>query len=158
VDNSPIVRSYLRFDIQGLSGAVTNATLRIYANSSSSAGYSVYSVPDTTWGETTINYNNAPALGSVAGSMGAFTSNAWTTVDITSLVTGNGTISLALTGISDTAISLVSREGGVNAPQLVITLGTSASLPNYRPVSHADSSIDCDDCADSNIESNQHAD
>ena len=127
VDNSPIVRSYLRFDIQGLSGTVTSATLRIYANSSSSSGYTVYRVSDTSWGELSITYNNAPAIGSSVGSSPGFSAGAWTNVNVTSLVTGNGTISLALAGISDTAVSLVSREGGVNAPQLVITLGAGAT-------------------------------
>src|SRR5512133_1670307 len=38
VDASPVVNSYLRFNVSGLSGTVTQAKLMIYANSSSSAG------------------------------------------------------------------------------------------------------------------------
>jgi hypothetical protein len=132
VDNSPIVHSYLRFDIQGLSGTVTNATLRIYANSSSTAGITVYSVSDSNWDELTINYSNAPPIGASIGSSGSFSGGAWTSVDVTALVTGNGTISLALAGISDTAVSLASRESGANVPQLVITLGASVP-PTVSP-------------------------
>jgi hypothetical protein len=128
IDNSPVVTAYLRFNIQGLSGTVTKATLRVYANSSSTAGYQVNGIPDISWGETTITYNNAPTFGSVAGSMGAFSSGVWTTVDITSLITGNGTFSLAMTGKNSTAVSFVSREGGANAPQLDVTVtGAGAS-------------------------------
>jgi len=120
VDGSPIVRTYLRFNVQGVSGTITRVTLKVYANSNSSSGYTVYAVSDNTWTETTINYNNAPALGNSAGSSNGFTAPVWTIVNITSLVTGNGTINLALTTSSSTAISLASRESGTNAPQLII--------------------------------------
>ncbi len=129
IDNSPIVNSFLRFNIQGLSGTVTKATLRVYANSSSNAGYQVYSVPNTSWGETTITYSNAPPFGSLAGSMASFSGGVWTTVDITPFISGNGSVSLALTDNSSTAVSLASREIGANAPQLVITVGGSNATP-----------------------------
>jgi hypothetical protein len=119
-DASPLFRSYLRFDIQGLSGSITKVTLRIFTNSASSAGYEVRNVPDNAWGETTINHTNAPAMdGAFAGS-GSFGAGVWTTVDITPLVTGNGSYNMALTTTSLTAFSLASRETGANAPQLVI--------------------------------------
>jgi hypothetical protein len=120
VDGSPIVRTYIRFNVQGLSGTITHVQLRVFANSSSSAGYTVGSVSNNTWTESTINYNNAPPAGSPAGSSGAFGTGVWTTVDITSLVAGNGTINLALATTSSTAVSLASRESGANAPQLII--------------------------------------
>jgi hypothetical protein len=120
VDGSPVVRTYIRFNVQGLIGTVTRVRLRVFANSSSSTGYTVSRVSDNTWVETTINYNNAPAVGSSAGSSGSFSGGVWTTVDITPLVTGNGTLNLALTTSSSTAVSLASRESGANAPQLII--------------------------------------
>jgi parallel beta-helix repeat protein len=119
VDGSPLVRSYLRFTVQGLVGPVSQATLRVFANSASSTGHEVRGVASNTWGETTINFSNAPAFGSVIGSSGAITANTWTTVDVTSYITGNGTYSLALTGPGSTAISYASRESA-NAPQLVV--------------------------------------
>lgn len=119
-DASPDFRSYLRFDVQGLSGTVTKATLRVYANSASSVGCTVYSVDDHTWSETAINYNNAPALGNALGSSGSFGAGTWFNIDVTAYVTGNGTYDLALTTPSSTAISLASREAGANAPQLIM--------------------------------------
>jgi hypothetical protein len=121
-DALPIVRSYLRFNIQSLSGAVRRVTLRVFTNSSSSTGYEVRSVPDTSWGESTINYSNAPAVNGPTGVSGSFGSGVWTTVDITSLITGNSTFSIALTTTSNTAFSLASREAGANAPQLIIEM------------------------------------
>jgi hypothetical protein len=119
-DGSPLVRSYLRFDVQGLTGAVTRATLRIFTNSSSSAGYEVRSVTDNTWNELTLNYNNAPAMEGVTAASGPFGAGMWITVDITPLISGNGTFNLALTTTGSTAFSLASRESGGNAPQLIV--------------------------------------
>ena len=59
VDGSPFVRSYLRFNVQNLSGRVTRATLRIYANSAASSGCVANIVGDNTWTETGLTYNNA---------------------------------------------------------------------------------------------------
>jgi hypothetical protein len=119
-DASPVVRSYLRFDVQGLSGTITRVTLRIFTNSSSSTGYEVRNVADNSWGELTINYSNSPIVDSIAGGSGSFGGGVWTTVDITSLVDGNGTLNLALTTTNNTAFSLASREAGANAPQLIV--------------------------------------
>lgn len=121
IDGSPVNRSYLKFEVQGLNGTVSRALLRIYANSSSGAGYQVYKLNDTGWTELGVTYNNAPALGQQLGAQGSFAGGQWTSVDVTALVTGNGTYAIALAGIDTTAVSLASRESA-NAPQLVITL------------------------------------
>ena len=127
VDGSPVVQSYLRFNVQGLNGAVTRATLRVFANSAASSGYDVRSVSNNTWVESTITYNNAPPVGGVLGSSGSISSGAWISIDITSYITGNATYNLGLTTAGSTAISLASRESGANAPQLIIqTSGGSA--------------------------------
>jgi hypothetical protein len=121
-DASPVVRSYLRFHVQGISGSITRVTLRIFANSSSGVGYEVRNVPDNSWEELTITYANAPAVDGVTTVQGPFGTGAWTSVDITPLITGNGTFNLALTTTSSTALSLASREAGANAPQLVVEM------------------------------------
>jgi hypothetical protein len=56
----------------------------------------------------------------VTAASGAFGAGVWTTVDITPLITGNGTYNIALTTTSATAFSLASRESGANAPQLIV--------------------------------------
>ena len=70
--------------------------------------------------EFTINHTNAPAMDGVTATSGGFGSGVWTTVDITPLITGNGTYNIALTKTSGTAFSLASREAGANAPQLIV--------------------------------------
>jgi calcineurin-like phosphoesterase family protein len=136
VDGSPDVRSYLRFNVQGLSGTVTSATLRVYANSAVTAGYDAHSVSDNTWTESGLTYNNAPPVGSVLGSSGNVNSNTWTSVNVTSYITGNGTYNLGLTTSGSTALSLASREAGANAPQLIIqTGGGTAPTATRTPTS-----------------------
>jgi hypothetical protein len=122
IDGSPIVRSYLRFDVQGLSGSVTRATLRIFANSASTSNCVANGVSDNTWTESTINYNNAPPLGSALGSSSPIVTGQWISIDVTAYITGNGTYNLALTTPGSTAVSLASRQSGANAPQLIIEI------------------------------------
>jgi len=118
-DGSPIIRSYLRFNVQGLSGKVTRATLRVFANTASSVGCSANGVSNNTWTESTLNYNNAPLVGSVLGSSGPFGAGVWINIDVTAYISGNGTYNLGLTPLGTTAISFASRESG-SAPQLVV--------------------------------------
>ncbi len=130
VDGSPDVHSYLRFSLSGLSGqTITAATLRIYANTGSTSGLTARAVSDNTWGETTITYNNMPALGTSLGSSTAVTAGTWVSMDVSAFVKAEGTYSLGVITPGGTAISLASRESGANAPQLVLTLGTSSVTP-----------------------------
>jgi hypothetical protein len=121
VDGAPTVNSYLLFNVQGLTAPVASVKLKVYVSSGSKAGIKIYSVSNTSWVEKTITFNNAPALGSTAGSSGRFKAGTWVTVDITSLIKGNGLFSVAITDANNTAIRLYSREGGKRSPQLVIT-------------------------------------
>ncbi|HEX8939058.1 MAG TPA: DNRLRE domain-containing protein [Candidatus Limnocylindrales bacterium] len=120
-DGSPILRSYLRFDLSPVSGTVLKATLRVYANSSLPAGYQVSPEADTTWSESTLTYASAPPAGPVAGSSGPVSAG-WTSLDVTSLVDGDGSpVGLVLSSTSGTQLSLASRESA-NPPQLVVTV------------------------------------
>ncbi len=124
VDDSPIVNSYVRFTVSGLNGAsITSVQLRLYANSSGSAGINALAVADNTWGETTITYSNAPAMGSTIATSGGVAGGTWVTLDVTSYVTAEGTYSFGILTPGSTAISLASRESGANAPQLIVNTG-----------------------------------
>jgi hypothetical protein len=121
-DLNPTLLGYLKFNVQGLSGVPIRATLRIFFSSSTPIGVNIKGVSDTTWGEKTITYNNAPAVNSsTAGSSGPVTpAGTWVNIDITSLIPGNGLVSMAITTTSTTNISIASRESGANSPQLII--------------------------------------
>jgi glycosyl hydrolase family 99 len=125
-DASPIIRSFLRFNVTGLQTSVTKATLRIYANSGNSTGYTVLAQSNNAWNETSITYANQPALGSALGKSASYAAGTWTSVDVTSFVRGNGTYSLELTTTSTTNTNFASRESA-NAPELVVETANGAS-------------------------------
>jgi hypothetical protein len=141
VDGSPVVRSFLRFTVAGVSGTVTTATLRVWANSAQSTGYDAYSVADNTWGETTITDANAPPFGAKLGSSGAVATGTWTSINVTSAVTGNGTFSFGLSTTNSTALSLASREAGANAPQLVVAYSGGLAAIALPPSSSSGSPL-----------------
>jgi acid phosphatase type 7 len=132
LDGSPLVRTFLRFAVTGITGSVTSASLRIYANSAQSTGFDVYRVADSTWSEGTISDASAPPFGVKLESSGRIAAGTWTSVDVTAAVTGNGTINLGLSTTNATAISLSSREGA-NPPQLVIAFTGTQSAAVVPP-------------------------
>ncbi len=137
-DASPELRSYLRFDLGDVSGTITRATLRVYANSAAGTGYDVQIVADNGWAEADLTHSSAPPVGGIVGSSGAVEAETWTAVDVTPLLRGGNLVSLALTTTGQTAVSYASREG-TNPPELVIevsandtpaeALSTAASSP-----------------------------
>jgi hypothetical protein len=118
IDASPLRRSFLRFDVSGITGSPTRATLRIFANSASSAGFDVHALSDT-FDELAVTFETALTIGAVVGTSPAFTSGGYTEVDVTSAIAGNGAVQFALIAKGDTATSFGSRESA-NKPQLVI--------------------------------------
>ncbi len=104
VDGSPILNGYLRFNVQGATDFST-AKLRLYFKNATSSGLRVHPVSNTTWGETTITYANAPAIGPLAATSGAAGAGTWVVMDVTDLVSGNGLVSFAITSSSSTALS-----------------------------------------------------
>ena len=133
VDASPLLHSYLRFDVAGLTGPPAAAKLRVFTNSSSPSGYEVHGGATNNWDESTITYATAPGFDStVTGTSGAVSAAAWSEVDVTSLIPGNGTYTVVLTGISTSSISLASRESA-NPPELVIATGSGPPV-NQPPV------------------------
>ncbi|RKT56095.1 DUF7594 domain-containing protein [Saccharothrix australiensis] len=132
VDNSPIKRSFLKFTVSGLSGAVSTAKLRLHTDdvsgSQSPSGGTFRSMTDTTWSETGVTWNTQPAIdGATLGTLGAVSRNAWYEVDVTSYVTGNGTFAIGVTSGSTDGADYDSRESGATAPQLVVTTGTTTT-------------------------------
>jgi hypothetical protein len=121
-DAGPSVESYLRFTVQGLSAPVKSAKLRFWSTNGSADGPGVYPVASTTWSESTLTWNNRPArASSPVADVAKVTTSTWTAYDVTSMVTGNGTFSLALAGASTDGTDSTSRESGANAPRLVVT-------------------------------------
>ena len=130
IDGSPLVRSYLQFDLTGLSGTISSAHLRLYADSSSGLGYEV----DRTgsgWTETGLTWNSRPATGSTVGKSSTFAANSWTDVDVTSAVAAGSVAEFEIVALNGTAITFDSREAA-NPPELVLTY-TGVPSPTPTP-------------------------
>ena len=122
IDAAPGQVSYLRFDLTGVIGSVDQVTLRLYPLTNHQPGCSVHPVADVTWDESRLTWETAPQRAAGVASCGPLIANAWVDVDLSEAaqVTGNGTLSLALTNPSSTSGRLASRESAF-APQLVVS-------------------------------------
>jgi fibronectin type 3 domain-containing protein len=125
VDNSPMKHILLKFNVSGIGArTVLSAKLRLANVDDSSMGGVFYRVPDTSWGETTVNWDTAPAAdGTPVASLGAVTPGNTYEVDLSSLVRTDGLISIKAVSTSSNGADYVSREGTPGlGPLLVVTL------------------------------------
>jgi hypothetical protein len=139
VQDAPIHRAYLRFDVRGLSGTVVSANLAVRAATTSTIPVAVRAVGDITWDEKKITYANAPDPAPTASATGrAFSAGEWVTIDVTPLVAGNGTITVALTTSNTANLAFDSREAIAAArPRLDVKTTTAV-----KPVNTTTPSID----------------
>jgi chitodextrinase len=106
---------------------VLSARLRLRCVNASPVGGIFHRVTNTSWTEGGVNWSNAPPGDSATlGQLGAVALNTSYEVDVTSLVTGDGTFSLDATSTSSDGADYVSKEGAAGfAPQLVVTTSSA---------------------------------
>lgn len=134
VDNSPVRNTLLKFNVSGVgTKTVLNARLRLYCVDGSSIGGIFYRVANTTWSENTVNWNTAPtADASSVATLGAVSAGNWYEVDVTSLVSGDGTFSLKMSSTSSDGAYYSAKEGTAGfAPQLVVTTNGPTATPTF---------------------------
>jgi hypothetical protein len=117
-DATPKIRSYLRFRLDGVSGHIMKARLRLWSPTGDLAGYSVHPV-SSGWVERDLTSTNRPTADTPVARSGPFGPGSWTSVDVASLMDDPQEISLVVTTRSSQSITFESREGR-NRPQLVI--------------------------------------
>jgi glucose/arabinose dehydrogenase len=124
-------RGYVRFSLANVGATVTSAKLRLYGLATTNTkNVGVHAVSNTTWGETTITFSNAPAMTTPAiQTRPVTTTAAYVEWDVTAYVqsqrTANATtVSLGLLTTSsfpDTETNINSRENIANKPILIIS-------------------------------------
>jgi hypothetical protein len=118
--DSPGEESYIRFTVAGVTGAVQNATLRLFVTNGSSDGPGLYGT-DNSWTETGITWNNRPAATTgVIANVGSVAAGTWAEYDVTAYVTGDSTYSFVLLPDGSDGIRFESRESSP-PPELVLT-------------------------------------
>ena len=131
-DNSPVRNVLLKFVVSAVgTRQVVSAKLRLFCEDGSSIGGAFYRVADNTWSEGTVTWNTAPAADPVSfTSLGAVVAGNWYEVDVSSLVTGDGTFSLKMISTSGDGAYYTSKEGAAGfAPQLILTTNASTTTP-----------------------------
>jgi Putative Ig domain len=126
-DASPTRYVLLKFTVSGIGGkTIRGVKLRMYCVNGSPAGGGVYPVSDNNWQESTVTWNNQPAaLATAVASLGAVSANTWYEVDVTSLVTGDGTYSVRIATLSGDAATYNSKEGTAGfESSLVVSLAS----------------------------------
>ncbi len=113
-------RIFLKFDVDGTLGRVPKkAVLRVRCVRSSASGGALHLVPDTSWNELVINWNNQPAMDAAFTTQGAVVEGTMIDFDVTSVIKGDGVIGLGITKGDAEEVQYASREG-TTAPELIV--------------------------------------
>lgn len=112
--------SYLRFNVTGVSGTITSATVKLKCAVTQTGNTRLYPVSDTTWSETGVNWSNKPTMGAQADDKSNPGLNGWISLNATSLITANGTYSFGLQTTSTSAVAYYTKERGGTADDPVL--------------------------------------
>ncbi|MCE7938841.1 MAG: hypothetical protein DYG90_09735, partial [Chloroflexi bacterium CFX6] len=133
---SPGYNTYLKFTVTGLTGTVVRARIRLFAYDGGPSAGAMHTVSNddgggTPWTESTLTWNNAPAIGgNPLSTVGTVGNNEWAEWDVTSAVSGNGTFSFGLQNNSTNSVNYQSKEASGDRPVLVVdTVGGNTPPP-----------------------------
>ncbi len=134
--NDDTKRAYFRFSLSTLPAGetVSSATLRLFFSTSPrcSLGAEVLRSASESWGESTITWSNQPGpTGGPVATVGSWTANSYVEFDVTSAVSGTGTVSFVLrhaSGCTPTGDDSIQSREGAQKPQLVVST-TAGSAP-----------------------------
>jgi titin len=124
VDGDPLKEVLLKFAVSGVLGrTVSKASLNLWVSTDGSVfGGSFYRVADNSWTENTVTWNNAPAADATPiASLGSVKTDFSYSVDLTSVITGDGTYSLLLKSTNPDGVYYSSKEGS-HSPQLIVAV------------------------------------
>lgn len=112
--------AYLKFNITGITRPVISAKLTLRTYTAPWDVLHVYRLATTSWGETTVTWNNGPLdpLGHLQ--FGSQPANSSIKLDITPLIVGNGTYTLGLVTSDNPGHGFYSRESVSFGPILEI--------------------------------------
>ena len=124
VDNSPVNDAVLKFAVAATGcTTVSSATLRLTTAANGSVRGGSFYRTGTGWDEGTVTYGNAPARGTLLGSLGAVGAGTAYEVDVTAGVsTLDGDVAFRVGSSSGDGAHYHSREGGsaTQQPQLTV--------------------------------------
>ncbi len=111
--------------VQGLTGQVAHAWLRLWVQSAPAGSMTVAPMPEVTWAEQALTYDNSPPLSAAPLAAATLRGGRWTSIDVTNAVQGNGEVAFALDAASGGRMSVDSRHG-THPPELIVQPKSSA--------------------------------
>ena len=117
------MNGYVKFEIADIPGPIYSATLRLYSMHDHQA--EVFRVDDVSWAENSMTWSNRPSMGDSIASVAVF-ADTWMEVDVSDVVTNNGTYAFGLETASGSYRSFSSREGAYDPVLRLNYLGVSA--------------------------------
>jgi hypothetical protein len=102
--------SYLKFEVTGVTRPVTSAMLSLTTHATPLGGLRVYWIQDTSWSETSINWNNGPLAHYLQFAAGPQPASSRIQIDVSSIVGGNGTYTIGLVSPDVPGQAIFSRE------------------------------------------------
>ncbi|MEJ2735963.1 MAG: tandem-95 repeat protein, partial [Anaerolineae bacterium] len=128
--NQETIHSYLKFDVTGVSGTITSARIRVYADKATDDGGAIYLVSNDyqapvtgPWIEEGLTWENAPTLdGAALSTVGAVSSGTWVEFDVTAAILGEGVYSFGLGTDSSNRAAYRSKEAAEFQPVLIIEI------------------------------------
>lgn len=90
--SSRIRTTYVKFNVSGLSGTVSNAVLKLKNTDTSNrtGTYKLYSGSHSNWTESNLSTSNAPAAQTILDTQTNITAGTTISLNVTSAITGNG--------------------------------------------------------------------
>jgi chitodextrinase len=141
-DGSPIKDFLMKFNVSGVGSAtVTSAQLALYVVDPSSSGGVIHPTTSSTWSEGSVTWSNAPPPATSPNvAIGAVSTGTWMTIDVTTLVNGDGVVSLRVNSSNSNGADYASKEGGTSTvPTLrVTTSGSGGTTDTQAPTAPTD--------------------
>jgi hypothetical protein len=120
----PEALAYVRFTVTGLTRPPSGVSLQLYSYAQTASGVQVYT-SGSDWTESGVTWNTAPARGTtLVANMQNLVTNQYAAADVSSVVTGNGTYTFAITTTSTLSKQFASREVAASPPRMLISTNT----------------------------------
>ena len=127
-DGNPVQDFLLKFTVSAPAGCTFSKTslqltVGTSTNNNSVSGGAFYRAASTGWTEGSVTWSSAPAtVGGALATLGAVSLGETVTIDVSALVTGNGSYAFRVSNASGDAAAYLSRQGSSSQdPQLLVT-------------------------------------
>lgn len=135
--------SYFKFNVTGTGGSVQSAILRLYSYDGGPDGGTLYTTSNnylnssTPWTEGGLTWNNAPGIGTPLYSVSVVPDNSWAAWDVTSVITGDGIYSFALSNFNSNSVFYYSKEAASFKPYLALEIGGTVGTTAFTETDFA---------------------